>query len=130
MKRSALLAFATLIASGTAFAANLKPVKPIDGYKCVAIDAPENVQMDFQHPIPMKDVPDDAAPAFAPAPIILAVKETPEIRNGYIKSMNFAFRPGWVPTKWIRPYSEVHPGMLCAPYVMTDGKLGFKFTKE
>jgi len=114
--------------SAPALASSIQPAKPLTGYKCLAIDAPESVMMNFQHPIPMKDEPNDAAAAFAPAGVILAVKDSPELQNGYVKSMNLAFRPGWVPTQWVKPYSEVHPGVKCAPYVMNNGKLGFVFT--
>jgi hypothetical protein len=111
-------------------AATRIPVRALPGYKCMALDGPEKVMMDFQHPISLKVEPRDDAAAFSPAAGILAVdNNTPEV-NGYVKSMNMVFRAGWVSTKWMKPYSEVHPGVTCAPYVMSDGKLGFVFGKE
>ncbi|ARW12158.1 hypothetical protein [Acetobacter ascendens] len=113
--------------SSHALAAGPKPVKPLQGYKCLAIDAPDSVMMDFNNPIPLRSAPNDHAPVIAPAAAILAVNDPEQLDNGYVKSMNFAFKPGWVPTKWLKEYSEVHPGNTCAPYIMNDGKLGFKF---
>ncbi len=66
----------------------------------------------------------------APALGVLPVADNVGATNGYVKSMNLALRPGWVPMKWVKPYSAVHPGVTCAPYIMNDGKLGFVFGKE
>ncbi|AOX21459.1 hypothetical protein [Kozakia baliensis] len=121
----------TILISGLvtqpAHAAGPHPVKPLAGYKCLALDAPDSVMMDFKNPIPLREAPDDDAPVIAPAGAILAVKDSEEIKSGYVKSMNLAFRPGWVPTKYLKPYSEVHPGNTCQPYLMDNQRLGFVF---
>jgi len=119
--------FVAAALGGPAFAANRTPIKPLENHVCMAIDAPEVVMMDFKHPIPLKDEPSDSAAAFASAPGVLAVNPSDPKLNGYVKSMNYALRPGWVPEKWVKPYSTVHPGMTCTPYLMSDGKLGFVF---
>ncbi|OUJ02689.1 hypothetical protein [Acetobacter cibinongensis] len=113
--------------SSQAIAAGPKPVKPLQGYKCLAIDAPDSVMMDFNHPIPLRSAPSDNASVIAPASAIIAVNDPEVVDHGYVKSMNFAFKTGWVPTKWLKDYTSVHPGNTCTPYVMNDGKLGFIF---
>lgn len=127
---SATVALATVIlASNPAHALHRTPVKSLVGYKCMALDAPESVMMDFKHPVSLQSEPDDSAPSIAPALAVLPVEANVAPVNGYVRSMNLALRPGWVSTKWLKPYGEVHPGMTCSPYIMNDGKLGFVFGK-
>lgn len=120
----------SVIASGAtpALAIHRIPVKPLAGYKCMALDAPESKMMDFNNPIPLREAPNDNAPVIAPALAVLPVSETVPETNGYVKSTNLIFKEGWVPSKWVKPYSVVHPGVTCKPYVMNDGKLGFVFS--
>lgn len=127
---NAVAALTLLIAGLTAQharAAGPHPVKPLVGYKCLVLDAPDNIMMDFRNPIPLRQSPSEDAPVIAPAGVILAVKNNEEIKGGYVKSMNLAFRPGWVPTQYLKPYSVVHPGNTCKPYIMDNQRLGFVF---
>lgn len=126
---AAIIAAVTLIGSQPAFALHRTPVKPLDGYKCMALDAPESVMMDFKHPVSLQSEPRDDAQSIAPALAVLPVDANAPPTNGYVRSMNIALRPGWVSTKWLKPYGDVHPRMTCAPYIMDDGKLGFVFGK-
>ncbi|AOX21656.1 hypothetical protein A0U90_14240 (plasmid) [Kozakia baliensis] len=128
--RSLLLSAIVLlgaISTAPAFALHRIPVKPLAGYKCMAIDAPDSVAMDFQHPIPLQTEPRANAPVISPALGVLPVATDVDPTNGYVRSMNMMLKPGWVPAKYVRPYSDVHPGASCVPYVMNDGKLGFVF---
>lgn len=108
-------------------AAEHKPIKPVSGYVCMALDAPDSVMMNFDHPIPLQTEPRDGAPMIAPALGVLPVATNVPEMNGYVQSMNLAFKTGWVPAKYVKPYAKVHPGNTCTPYVMDDGKLGFVF---
>ena len=125
--RTAILAALTCSISHPAFALHRTPVRALDGYRCMALDAPERVMMDFRHPIPLQSEPRDGAPSIAPALAVLPIATDAPPTNGYVRSMTLALRPGWVSTRWLKPYDAVHPGMTCTPYVMNDGKLGFVF---
>ncbi|WP_291366532.1 hypothetical protein [Acetobacter sp. UBA5411] len=124
------LAIAGLSLGTTSHAAGLKAVKPLNGYRCMVIDAPDEVMMDFQHPIEMHEAPGEQSPTVSGISTVFAVAEPPETSGGFIKTMNFAFKPGWVSTKWVKPYEAVHPGVKCVPSVMSDGKLGFDFPRK
>lgn len=114
----------------TAQASGLKPVKALPGYQCMAIDAPDEVMMDDKHPIMMHQQPNDKSPEISGVPTVFAVTAPAEVKNGYIKTINFGLQPGWVSTKWVKPYETVHPGVKCIPSIMTDGKLGFDFPRN
>ncbi|GBQ25698.1 hypothetical protein AA0472_1850 [Acetobacter estunensis NRIC 0472] len=96
----------------------------------MVVDTPESMDMDFDHPVSLHQEPSSNSPTFAPVAEIIAVAEPPETQNGFVKTMNFAFRPGWIETKWLKPYTAIHPGKTCTPSVMNDGKLGFDFRRR
>lgn len=124
------LAIVGLSLGASSYAAGLKAVKPLNGYRCMVIDAPDEVMMDFQHPIEMHEAPSEQSPTVSGISTVFAVTDPQQVNNGFIKTMNFAFKPGWVSTKWVKPYETVHPGVKCVPSVMTDGKLGFDFPRK
>ncbi|KXV19234.1 hypothetical protein [Gluconobacter oxydans] len=112
---------------GTAYAADIKPVTPIAHHVCMVLDAPDDVMMDTQHPISLMAAPSPSASVISDASVVMAVDTTQPPQNGYALSMTYTLKPGWVSTKWLKPYSAVHPGVTCSPYVMSNGKLGFDF---
>ncbi|MFT8717604.1 hypothetical protein [Gluconobacter potus] len=121
----AVAGFASVL--GTAHAANVTPVKPIEHHVCMALDAPDDVMMDTHHPISFMSAPDPSATVISDASVVMAIDTVEPKKNGYALAMTYTLQPAWISTKWLKPYSVVHPGVTCTPYVMSNGKLGFDF---
>ncbi|NHN90210.1 MULTISPECIES: hypothetical protein [Acetobacter] len=127
MKKSFLPILACgLIASMSAHAAGLHPVKPLPGYTCMMLNLSESQMMDFQHPLMFKAGPSDDAANVAPASGQVAIKTGAEPTDGYLPTINFAFKPVWIEAKYVAPYhAKADPAATCVPVIMSDGKLGF-----
>ncbi|MCP1203313.1 MULTISPECIES: hypothetical protein [Acetobacter] len=128
MKLRNLLALSLALAPIPALAAGLTPVKPLAGYTCMMLNETAAQSMDFQHPVSFKLNPSDNEPDVAPVGNQVAVKTGSRIVNGYVETVDFAFRPRWVAQKYLVPYhAKADPSATCAPAIMSNGHLGFKY---
>ncbi|MGF1277652.1 hypothetical protein [Acetobacter pasteurianus] len=129
MKLHTLLAAALTIAPIPALAAGLEPVKPFAGYTCMMLTETAAQSMDFQHPVSFKMKPSDSAPNAGPVGNQVAVKIGTNVINGYVETVDFAFRPRWVAQKYLVPYhAKADPSATCTPAIMSNGHLGFDYS--
>lgn len=108
---------------GIAHAKGLEAVRPLPGYKCMALNLSPKQMM--TETVPIRTAPSPSAPKHGIASAAVIASDNPPV-NGFQKVLRFDGTPGWVSTKFLKPWVDPsHTGGTCVPSVMSDGLLGF-----
>lgn len=120
-----LVAFCAL--SPMAHAQGIRAVKPIEGYACKSLVAPEAQQTDTRWAgVPILTEPSPSAPRGTNAAAIVIAKEPAHVVNGYAEVLQLTGKPGWIEADKIGPYrSRSNPFARCTPSVLSNGRIGF-----
>jgi hypothetical protein len=119
------LALVLPFAVGVAHAQGLQAVRPLPGYECLALNLSQQDMMTETVPILAQPSSGAAKIGIASATVIAA--DAPPT-NGYQKVLRLDGTPGWVSTRFLKPW--VNPGgngQKCVPSMMSNGRPGFGF---
>jgi len=109
----------------SAHAQGLQAVRPLSGYKCMALNLSEQQMM--TETVPMLARPSTSAPKVGiVAATVIAADSKPV--DGFQKVLRLDGKVGWVSTRYLKPW--VNPGgnaQRCVPSLMSNGRLGYAF---
>ena len=120
----ALLLMAPLFVM-SAQAQGLQAVRPLSGYKCMALNLSEQQMM--TETVPMLAQPSAGAPKVGIVAATVIAAESPPV-NGYQKVLRLDGKVGWVSSQYLKPW--VNPGssgQKCVPSLMSNGRLGYAY---
>lgn len=106
-------------------AQGLKTVRPLLGYKCMALNLSEQQMMTMT--VPMRAEPNPGAPKMGIVAATVIASESQPV-NGFQKVLRLDGKVGWVSVRYLKPW--VNPGgggQKCVPSVMSNGLLGYAF---
>lgn len=127
-KSFVFVGLAASLFSTAAFAERPHVVGPLPGYTCMALSLTEQQAMDPNVRIPVFDRPASDGRQVGIAAGIVAVKDPPDIVNGFTEALFPTGATVWIKSGMLRPYHSLgDPTARCVPSKLSDGRLGFDF---
>lgn len=129
MKLSRILvtgvALALPMSAPGARAQGLQAVRPLIGYKCMALNlSPEQMMTET---VPMLAQPNAAAPKVGIVAATVIAADSPPL-DGFQRVLRLDGKTGWVPTRDLKPWRNPNGSATrCIPSVMSNGGLGYAF---
>jgi hypothetical protein len=120
----AVLAYAAL--AGRVFGQEVRPVRPLPGYKCMMLNLTQQQFMTVR--VPVRAQPFASAPEVGWAGANVAVRYPLHIVNGFIEALFPTGATVWIESDRLRPYKSLSdPAATCTPAIMSNGKPGLVF---
>lgn len=125
IKLASCLIMAAPMLAGSAQAQGLQAVRPLIGYKCMALNLSQQQMM--TQTVPMLAQPSVGAPKVGiVAATVIAADSEPV--NGFQKVLRLDRKVGWVSSQYLKPWANPGgSGQKCVPSVMSNGSLGYAF---
>jgi len=128
MSRPSATLLVLLFLLGAAHAQDLKAVRPLPGYVCMALALTPEQTADPTRGVPVRDIPSLSAPVASWAPSMLVVVVPQQPTAGFLQVVFADGHKGWLQAAALKPWnSPTNPSRRCVPSVMSDGGIGFGF---
>lgn len=109
-------------------AQQLRAVRPIPGYSCMALNLTEQEMFDPNAIPSVVEQPSPSARKIGLASSVVITEEPRHAQNGYVAMMMPDGRHGWIAADKLKPYrSTSNPPARCVPSIMSDGRPGIAF---
>lgn len=120
MKPLAFGLIAAAFSIHSAMAEDIRPVKPLAGYKCMKLIQSDAEAFASRSPVSIMSEPINGQ-TLVGAPSVLLVKTPEQLMSGYLAVKTNTGRDGWIEADRVSPYD---PNARCVPSLMSNGHYG------